>query len=335
MGTVTVNGKACETGGTGGKLIGFLRYRLGLTGLKPGCGEGECGACAVLVDGELVLSCQVELDEVAGHSVTTIEGLAADGFLHPVQQALVEERASQCGYCLPGIALRLAALMSRKRDLGDHDVAAALAPQLCRCGCYARVLKATKRAAELMAGGDRLRDEPGARRTTAGTGSPAPALGPLGARRQGVVRVTGGRSRRGVAPAVSGRVGHERRCVVAPGPFRSGDGLQWQGRRGPGQPDGLPLTRCRRARRTGRPRAHRGGGTLMSARTIWGLSGAARCLIRGKRFGGPPPGLASCWPTSRPGARSGQVARRARVAGPKLGKETERATGGSCMACAG
>jgi isoquinoline 1-oxidoreductase len=161
MGTVTVNGKACETGGTGGKLIGFLRYRLGLTGLKPGCGEGECGACAVLVDGELVLSCQVELDEVAGHSVTTIEGLAADGFLHPVQQALVEERASQCGYCLPGIALRLAALMSRKRDLGDHDVAAALAPQLCRCGCYARVLKATKRAAELMAGGDRLRDEPG------------------------------------------------------------------------------------------------------------------------------------------------------------------------------
>ena len=161
MGTVTVNGKACETGSTGGKLIGFLRYRLGLTGPKPGCGEGECGACAVLVDGEPVLSCQVELDEVAGHSVTTIEGLAGDGFLHPVQQALVEERASQCGYCLPGIALRLAAFLSRERDLGDHDVAAALAPQLCRCGCYARVLRAAIRAVELMAGGDRLRDEPG------------------------------------------------------------------------------------------------------------------------------------------------------------------------------
>lgn len=159
--TVTVNGKACETGGIEGKLIGFLRYSLGLTGTKPGCGEGECGACAVLVDGEPALSCQVQLDEVVGRSVTTIEGLAIDGFLHPAQQALVQERASQCGYCLPGMAIRLAGLLGRKPDLTDDEVPEALAPQLCRCGCYSRMLQAAKRATELMAEGQRLPDEPG------------------------------------------------------------------------------------------------------------------------------------------------------------------------------
>jgi aerobic-type carbon monoxide dehydrogenase small subunit (CoxS/CutS family) len=108
-----VNGTPCELGGPAGRsLLALLRADLGLTGVKPGCGEGECGACTVLVDGAPVLACQTTLAEVAGRAVTTIEGLASGGRLHPVQQALAEQQASQCGYCTPGMALRAAALLA-------------------------------------------------------------------------------------------------------------------------------------------------------------------------------------------------------------------------------
>jgi CO/xanthine dehydrogenase Mo-binding subunit/aerobic-type carbon monoxide dehydrogenase small subunit (CoxS/CutS family) len=145
-----VNGKTCQLDGSPARsLLSFLRGELGLTGVKPGCGEGECGACTVLVDGTPVLACQATIGEVAGRSVTTIEGLAANGQLHPVQQALAEERASQCGYCTPGMALRAAALLAAEPDPIDEQIAAALQPDICRCGCYQRISRAVHRAAEL------------------------------------------------------------------------------------------------------------------------------------------------------------------------------------------
>ena len=154
MASITVNGKACDYGEMAGQsLLGFLRAGLGLTGTKPGCGEGECGACTVLVDGAAVLACQTHLDEIAGRSVTTIEGLAIDGRLHPIQQALVEEGASQCGYCTPGMALRASALLSTDSDPDDGRIAEALGPNLCRCGCYPRITRAVHRAAGLLVSG--------------------------------------------------------------------------------------------------------------------------------------------------------------------------------------
>lgn len=153
-GTLTVNGKAYELGEGQGSLLGFLRNQLGLTGAKPACGEAQCGACTVLVDGEPVFSCQTQLGEVAGRSVTTVEGLAAaaDGHLHPLQQALMEE-ALQCGYCTPGMIMRGAALLSQGPDPDDELIASALGPNLCRCGCYGRIVRAVKRASVLLRAG--------------------------------------------------------------------------------------------------------------------------------------------------------------------------------------
>jgi CO/xanthine dehydrogenase Mo-binding subunit/aerobic-type carbon monoxide dehydrogenase small subunit (CoxS/CutS family) len=151
--SVMVNGKTCQlTGPATRGLLGFLRSGLGLTGVKPGCGEGECGACTVLADGVPVLACRATLGDVAGKSVTTIEGLAANGQLHPVQQALAQERASQCGYCTPGMALRAAALLAAEPDPSDEQITAALQPNICRCGCYPRISRAVQHAAQLRDG---------------------------------------------------------------------------------------------------------------------------------------------------------------------------------------
>jgi nicotinate dehydrogenase subunit A len=159
--SAVVDGKPCELGGQPGRsLLALLRTDLGLTGVKPGCGEGECGACTVLVDGVPVLACQTTLAEVAGRSVTTIEGLTSGGRLHPVQQALADERASQCGYCTPGMALRAAALLAADDNPGQALIRAALEPNVCRCGCYPRILRAVCRAAGLLRGNAQQASEP-------------------------------------------------------------------------------------------------------------------------------------------------------------------------------
>ena len=148
MTTVVVNGSPRELDpGAPERLIGWLRGSLGLCGTKPGCGEGACGACTVLLDGVPVLSCQVPLSEAVGRSVTTVEGLETGGCLHSVQEALIEEGATQCGYCTPGMALRAAALLASDPHPGDDAIFAGLDVNLCRCGCYLRILRAVRRAA--------------------------------------------------------------------------------------------------------------------------------------------------------------------------------------------
>jgi isoquinoline 1-oxidoreductase len=135
-------------------LLYALREELGLTGAKPGCGEGECGACTVLLDGERVRACQARISDVAGHAVTTVEGLASDGQLHPVQHAFVEVGALQCGYCTTGMIMSTVALLEQDADPDDAQIKTALAGNLCRCCTYPRILRAVRRAAELARDAD-------------------------------------------------------------------------------------------------------------------------------------------------------------------------------------
>jgi aerobic-type carbon monoxide dehydrogenase small subunit (CoxS/CutS family) len=141
--TIIVNGEPRELDpAASGTLLAWLRSDLGRTGTKPGCGEGECAACTVLVDGMPTLACQLAAAEVAGHSVTTVEGLASGRRLHPVQQALAEEHGFQCGYCTPAMALRAAALLAAEPTVTNQKIAEALEPTICRCGCYPRIAPA-------------------------------------------------------------------------------------------------------------------------------------------------------------------------------------------------
>ncbi len=130
-------------------LLSALRRDLGLTGAKYGCGEGQCGACTVLLDGAPVFSCQVTVAEALGRAVTTIEGLAPDGRLNPVQRAFTEMGAFQCGYCTPGMIVRATALLGENPSPSRDEIALALEANLCRCGGYARILSAVERAAAL------------------------------------------------------------------------------------------------------------------------------------------------------------------------------------------
>ena len=150
-------------------LLWALRDAANLTGTKYGCGNGDCGACMVLIDGEALRSCLVTLAEVEGLSVTTIEGLSADRS-HPVQQALVAEQAIQCGFCTPGIAIAAAALLARNADPTAEDIAAAV-PNLCRCGVYPRLVRAIQRAGRV------------ARRIETISAAPAPGITPEDAAR--------------------------------------------------------------------------------------------------------------------------------------------------------
>lgn len=129
-------------------LLWALRDAANLTGTKYGCGAGDCGACMVLVDGEAARSCQLTLAEAEGRNVVTIEGLSADRS-HPVQAALVAEQAGQCGFCIPGIAISMAALLAHNPSPGDAEIRAGI-PNLCRCGCYTRLLAAAHRAAAAL-----------------------------------------------------------------------------------------------------------------------------------------------------------------------------------------
>jgi len=129
-------------------LLEVLREDLDLTGTKYGCGEGQCRACTVLLDGSPVRSCQTEISEVEGRKVETIEGLAQDGKLHPVQESFVKEGAMQCGYCVPGMILVTVALLERNGNPTQTQIVEALNGNICRCCGYVNVLKAVQRAAQ-------------------------------------------------------------------------------------------------------------------------------------------------------------------------------------------
>jgi isoquinoline 1-oxidoreductase len=146
--SLVVNGRDCSVRADS-TLLGALRGELGLTGAKPGCGEGECGACTVLVDGEAVRSCRQPISVLVGRQVTTVEGLARDGTLHTVQQAFAELGAAQCGYCTPGMIVATTALLAHEAHPNDEAINAALAGNICRCGAYTQIRRAVHRAAEL------------------------------------------------------------------------------------------------------------------------------------------------------------------------------------------
>jgi aerobic-type carbon monoxide dehydrogenase small subunit (CoxS/CutS family) len=133
-------------------LLWVLRTDLGHTGPKYGCGEGFCGACTVLVDGKPTRSCQFPLAMAEGKEVLTIEGLARDGHLDPIQQAFLEHDAFQCGYCTSGMILQAYALLRRKPQPTEAEIADALEGNLCRCGTYGRIIAAVQSAAKAMKG---------------------------------------------------------------------------------------------------------------------------------------------------------------------------------------
>jgi len=152
MVSLVVNGEEREAASSQRNLLSYLRFDLGLTGTKYGCGEGLCGSCTVLVDGQPLRSCLMTVGAVAGGSITTIEGLALDGQLHPVQQAFVETSAMQCGYCIPGFIMTAVALLSREPRASSAQIREALAENMCRCGAYPRIQRAVQLAAEKVNG---------------------------------------------------------------------------------------------------------------------------------------------------------------------------------------
>jgi len=146
--TLTVNGRTHAVAAEPDTaLLYVLRNDLKLKGARFGCGMGQCGACTVLVDGKPVQSCDFPLSAAAGKSVTTIEGLARNGNLHPLQRAFIEEQAAQCGYCVTGIIMTAKALLDTNPRPTDADIRAALKGNLCRCGTHHRILRAIERAA--------------------------------------------------------------------------------------------------------------------------------------------------------------------------------------------
>ena len=128
-------------------LLTVLRTELDLTGAKYGCGEGQCGACTVLIDGQPVRSCVAPVSTAQGKAVTTIEGLAANGALHRVQRAFVELDAMQCGYCTSGMVMAAVGLLSRQPDPTDGEIVRAMNGNICRCGAQPRIVDAIRRAA--------------------------------------------------------------------------------------------------------------------------------------------------------------------------------------------
>jgi len=127
-------------------LLYVLRDDLDLTGTKYGCGEGQCGACTVLVDGQPVKSCQMRASLLQGKSITTIEGLAHDGRLHPVQEAFLRHEALQCGYCTPGMIMAAVGLLSATANPPDEAIVKAMDKNVCRCGTYPRIFAAIREA---------------------------------------------------------------------------------------------------------------------------------------------------------------------------------------------
>jgi carbon-monoxide dehydrogenase small subunit len=145
---LTVNGERHEADVWAGEsLLTTLRDRLGLPGSKNACEQGECGSCSVLLDGTLVCSCLVLGAQADGHEVVTVEGLADDGILHPVQEGFSETGAVQCGFCTPGFVVATADLLKRNPDPTDDEIREALSGNLCRCTGYQKILDAVHQAA--------------------------------------------------------------------------------------------------------------------------------------------------------------------------------------------
>ncbi len=134
------------------RLIDVLRRRLGFTGTKEGCGEGECGACTVILDGRTVNSCLVLGVQAHGRKIITIEGVGDRRRPHPVQRAFVEEGAVQCGYCTPGMVLSAKALLDKNSDPSPQEIGVAMSGNLCRCTGYDKILRAVQRAAREVSG---------------------------------------------------------------------------------------------------------------------------------------------------------------------------------------
>jgi len=148
-GRIELNGEWREVRSEGDTpLLYVLRDDLGLNGAKYGCGLGQCGACTVLVDDEAVFSCVTPLSMVDGKRVTTVEGLGTVEHPGPLQRAFVEEQAAQCGFCIPGMMMRAAALLRAEPHADEKRIREALQPNLCRCGTHMRILRAVKKAAQ-------------------------------------------------------------------------------------------------------------------------------------------------------------------------------------------
>jgi carbon-monoxide dehydrogenase small subunit len=142
-----VNGEERSVEGFGmARLLDVLREQLHLTGTKEGCGEGECGACTVIIDGKIVNSCLVPLGQVNGAEITTIEGVARNGELHAVQQAFIDHGGAQCGICTPGMVLAAVDLLKRNSEPNETEIRNGLAGNLCRCTGYMKIFESVVRA---------------------------------------------------------------------------------------------------------------------------------------------------------------------------------------------
>jgi len=149
--TVSINGEEHHADcWEGESLLYALREKLGFPGSKNACEQGECGSCSVLLDGTLVCACLVLAAQADGHEVTTVEGLAQAGELHPVQQAFVDAGAVQCGFCTPGLVVATADLLRRNSQPTDDEIREALSGNLCRCTGYAKIFDAVRAAAEAL-----------------------------------------------------------------------------------------------------------------------------------------------------------------------------------------
>ena len=146
--TLNINGVDRKVYNPSEKLLWLLRNQLGLTGTRFGCGEGECGACTVLIEGKAIRSCRVAGESLVGKKIVTIEGLAAKGHLHPLQQAFLDEEAFQCGFCTSGMIMSAHAVLAAHPHPSDQDIIQYMDGNVCRCGTYTRILAAIRRVAQ-------------------------------------------------------------------------------------------------------------------------------------------------------------------------------------------
>lgn len=154
--TLLVNGTSLKVDADSqSSLLSILREQLDLTGTKYGCGEGQCGACTVLIDGVARRSCLTPVGEAEGKAITTIEGLAKNGHLHPLQEAFLAEEALQCAYCTSGMIMTAAGLLRTDANPSESKIKDSLDGNMCRCGAHPRIIAAVQHAARMMKGGTR------------------------------------------------------------------------------------------------------------------------------------------------------------------------------------